>query len=204
MAAPSIVDVVYQDLTDTFNELSAGTNSPKQIPRSFSQFVDLSQKLTASMRKDYWERTGGKWIASNFDGWTDVTELFKQLRNDDQHEQPVCILVHERQYFRVAENGPFMVFEGTWSLSSDDQLADRPRDDLHLLFPDPETGGPSDKRVLPERKAYEFHVNAASNKANKLLARIEDPNIWSLSDKCYKVLTDYYRYYRNQLARSGS
>lgn len=193
--------MVFQDLMDAHDELSGPDTSPKQARRSFGKVIELSQKLTASMRKEFRERTGGNWIASDFEGWNDLTDLFKQLRNDDQHERPIEILVHERQYFRIFKDTPELVFEGTWSLSSKDQLADSPRDDLHVILPDPETKRPSERRIFPVRRDYEFHLAPSSKKARDLLTRIGDSNVQSLSVKCLKTLHDYYQYYQRQLRR---
>lgn len=199
MTDSSIVSIVFQDLMDAHDELSGQDTSPKQVRRSFGKVIELSQKLTASMRKEFSKRTGGDWVASDFEGWNDTTALFKQLRNEDQHERPVGILVHERQYFKVFEDTPELVFKWTWSFSLEDQLADSPRDDLRLVLPDPETGRPSEQRIVPVRREYEFHLAPSSKKAKDLLTRIGDPNVQSLSDKCLKVLNDYYQYYQRQL-----
>ena len=135
--------------------------------------------------------------------WNDVTELFKQLRNDDQHDRPVSILVDETQYVRVsAEDATEIVLSGTWSFSLEDQLADTPRDDLHWELADPKTGRPSGRFVLLTRKEYEFHLCPSSQKAEALLTKIGDPNVRTLSENCFAVLTDYCRFYKRQLAQS--
>src|SRR5215203_2242884 len=141
MTQSSIVSVVYRDLVDVYAELSSGNTSPKAVRRSFASFVDLSQKLTSHMRREYSEMMGEKWVPSSFDGWNDVTELFKQLRNDDQHDRPISILVNETQYFRVsAGSATEVAVSGTWSFSLEVQLAEMPRDDLRLELADPKTG----------------------------------------------------------------
>lgn len=202
MAESSIVDVVFQDLSDAFAEVSSGSTSPKAVRRSFGSFIDLSQKLTSNMRKEYSAITGQSWVAARFDGWNDVTELFKQLRNDDQHDHPLSLLVHETQYFRTYEGAPELAFSGTWSFSLEEQLLDNPRDDLRLELADPETGQPSGHLVAPVRKEYEFHLSPTSKKAKNLLAKIGDPNVQTLSESCFNVLTNYYQYYRSQLPSS--
>lgn len=203
MTESSIVAVAYRDLADAYAELSSESTSPKAVRRSFANFVDLSQKLTSHMRKEYSEKKGKPWIASDFGGWNDVTELFKQLRNDDQHERPVFILVDETQYFRVsAEDATEIALSGTWSFSLEDQLADTPRDDLRLELADPKTRRPSGGFVPPTRKEYEFQLYPSSKKAEALLTKISDPNVRTLSENCFAVLTNYYRYYECQLAQS--
>ena len=173
------------------------------VRRSFASFVNFSQQLTSHMRKEYKEKKKEKWVAEDFGGWNDVTALFKQLRNDDQHERPVSILVNETQYFRAFEDDPTLIaWSGTWSFSLDDQIADTPRDDLRIGFVDGKTGRPSGELITPVRKEYEFHLYPSSDDAKALLEKIGDPNVRTLSQKCFEVLTDYHRYYERQLARS--
>ncbi len=171
MAEHSIIALVFQDLTDAFDELASAGTSPNRFRRSFVSFVDLSQKLTSHMRKEFGEKKGKKWVPSDFGGWNDVTELFKQLRNDDQHHRPVAILVNETQYFQTYEGGPEIALSGTWSFSLEDQLADTPRDDLRLELADPKTGRSSGRFVAPTRKAYEFHL-------------VHDQTTFSVRDRC--------------------
>lgn len=199
----SVVDVAFRDLADAHGHLATRGASPKEVRRGFASFVDLSQKLTSHMRKEYSERTGEKWYASEFAGWNDVTDLFKQLRNDDQHDRPVTIVVHERQYLQLFEDAPEVVMQGTWSFSLEDQLGDEPRDDLHMHLADPETGQPSEHRILPARKEYEFRLHTSSEKACALLAKVGDDDVRTLSHKCFEVLTEYYRYYQRRLTQSG-
>ena len=154
------------------------------------------------MRKEYSAKTGESWAAFDFDGWNNVTELFKELRRVDQHEYPIAILVHETQYFSMYEGGPKLVFDGTWSFSLEDQLLENPRDDIRVELADPETGQPSGRQFVPVSKEYEFHLSPSSKKAKELLVKIGEPNIRILSEICFKVLKDYYQYYQRQLARS--
>src|SRR4051794_24854298 len=121
------------------------------------------------MYKEYSAKTGKSWVASDFDGWNDVTELFKELRRVDEHEYPVTILVNETQYFRTFEGEPELAINGTWSFSLDDQLLDNPRDDLRLELANPKTGQPSGQLFAPVRKEYEFHLSPTSKKAKDLL-----------------------------------
>jgi hypothetical protein len=159
MTESSRVAVAFRDLADAYDELSSGSTSPKAVRRSFASFVDQSQKLTSYMRKEYREKKGKEWVPKDFDGWNDVTELFKEIRNDDQHDRPVFIFVNETQYFRIFEDTPELAMSGTWSFSLDDQLAVTPRDDLTLEPADPETGLPSGERIAPVRREYEFHLS---------------------------------------------
>jgi hypothetical protein len=148
------------------------------------------------MRKEYKAKIGQSWDAGGFDGWNDVTELFKELRNEDQHVRPVSIVLHERLRIRVWDDTPDIVIEGPWEYSLEDQLAEEARNDLDII--DPTTA----ERILPTKREIEFHLVPPSPKAKSLLDRINDPNVQTLTEECFNVLTDYYRYYQRQLAES--
>jgi len=190
MSESSIVAVAFRDLADAYGELSSGSTSPMAVRRSFADFVDLSQKLTSYMRKEYSAKKGEKWEASAYVGWNDVTDLFKQLRNDDQHDCPVSIVVEETQYFRVFEDGPLIAVAGTWSFSLDDQLADTPRSDIQIGFVDLKTGRPSGQLITPTRTEHEFHLSPSSPEAEALLVKVGDTNVRTLSERCFRILTE--------------
>jgi hypothetical protein len=141
MSEASNVTVAFRDLTDALEALSSGSVSPVAVRRNFATFVDLSQKLTSYMRKEYSEKTGRTWDPSGFDGWNDATKLFKQLRNEGQHERPIFILVNETQYLRISADTPDeLAVSGTWQLSLEDQHLDTPRDDIIFELGDPPNG----------------------------------------------------------------
>ena len=99
--------LVFADLKDAFAALGAARGSPKDVHRAFTRFLELSQKLTAAMRKDASWLGKGKWIASSFPGWTPATEFIKYLRNEDQHGDQVFLSVHERRYFQIPTSNQY-------------------------------------------------------------------------------------------------
>jgi len=46
-------DLIFGDLEDALLCLNRERNSPAAVRRSFGRFIDLSQKLTAAMRRDF-------------------------------------------------------------------------------------------------------------------------------------------------------
>jgi hypothetical protein len=202
MSEASSVAVAFRDLTDALEALSLGSVSPVTVRRNFVTFVDLTQKLTSYMREEYSEKKDQEWVASDFDGWNDVTELFKAIRNEDQHERPIFIRVNVTYYLRISEDTPDeLAVSGTWQLSLEDQHLDTPRDDISFELGDLQTGLPSGRRVTPTRVEYEFELFPSSKKVEALLTKLGDRNVRSLSEKCFKVLSDYYRYYEGQLQK---
>jgi len=203
MSEASNVAVAFQDLTDALEALSSGSASPVAVRRTFVTFVDLSQKLTSYMRIEYSEKKGQTWVASDFDGWNDVTELFKDIRNVDQHEHPIFILINATHYLRIFEDAPELVVSGPWALSLEDQQLDIPRDDIIFELGDPQTGQPSGQRIAPTRVEYEFHLYPSSKEVEELLTKIGDRNVRTLSEKCFEVLSNYYRYYEDQVQQES-
>ena|GEM_PF-5819308 len=52
--------IIFADIEDAFAKLNVARDSPRDIRRAFSQFVDLSQKLTSAMRRDFSRLGKGK------------------------------------------------------------------------------------------------------------------------------------------------
>ena len=156
--------LVFADLCDAHATLVACRESPREVRRAFVRFIDLSQKLTSAMRKDFSRLERGSWEASKFPSWTPVTELLKHLRNEDQHGNQIYISVHERRHFPLPENLPpgfarppshTFVFEGTWELT--DQLLEDPPDGIETFEVNPMTGQPTG-RPMPLLKLERFYI----------------------------------------------
>ena len=43
------------------------------------------------MRKEFKAKTGLDWEAKEFGGWNAISELFKELRNMDEHVEPIIL-----------------------------------------------------------------------------------------------------------------
>jgi hypothetical protein len=169
--------LVFVDLSDAHATLVASVNSPREVRRAFTRFIDLSQKLTSAMRKDFSRLGLGNWEASKFQGWTPVTELLKHLRNEDQHGHQIHISVHERRHFPVPENLPpgfarplsdTFVFEGTWELT--DQLLENPPDGIETFEFNPTTGQPTGKPMQLLKLERLYIIQARTEKTRQHLA----------------------------------
>jgi len=88
---------------------------------------------------------------------------------------------------------------GPWALSLEDQHLDILRDDIIFELGDPQTGQPSGQGIAPTRVEYEFHLYPSSKEVEARLTKIGDRNVRTLSEKWFKVLSDYYRYYESQV-----
>lgn len=192
----SDVDIVFRDLADALEDLNANRPSPKEVRRAFSRFVGLTQKLTATMRVEFKARTGEKWRSGEFPGWNNVTNLFKELWDVDEHEAVLLIQVRERQYLQVG-SGAAVVFEGTWD--QDDPQAERPPDGLVAVEADPKTGLPTDK-VLPTRREIDFVLSPRTQKAQHLLKACNTDDVHVLAEECFRVLEAYHEFYQKQVA----
>jgi hypothetical protein len=54
------------------------------------------------MRKNF---KTGKWNASEFEGWTNITDLFKKLRNFEEHEEIIKSEIRETTSHTMTESG---------------------------------------------------------------------------------------------------
>lgn len=199
MTRQSAVDIVFQDLSDALDLLRQSRSSPTEVRKAFNRFVELSQKLTSAMRKEFKKINGQKWNAFSFDGWDKITEFFKKLRNVDQHEATIRIQVHARQYYPVGMEGNiFLVCKGTWEL--DDQLSNRPPEGMKLVPTDPDTGGPSETEIfIKERQEYDFHMDQSTAPLDEMLTSIEARDTHFLSEQCFKILKDYNLFYSRKI-----
>jgi len=176
----SDLDLVLADLRDAFKALDQARPSPKQVRQTFSRFVELTQRLTAVMRRESKKSAGIKWEASKFAGWSEVTTLFKDLRNEEQHERQIRILVHETRYFEpLGPEGERIGVSGTWDLT--DQLAENPPDGLRLLEADPVTGAPTDNHIPHCDVLYRYLIKPSDGALALRLGRIGTADVHDLS-----------------------
>ena len=197
--------LVFADLSDAHAALVASRESPREVRRAFVRFVDLSQKLTSAMRKDFSKLSLGSWEASRFQGWTPATALLKHLRNEDQHGRQIHISVHERRYFPVPENLPpgftrpashTFVFEGTWELT--DQLLEDPPEGIETFEVNPMTGQPTG-RPMPLLKLERFYIlQARTDETRKLAAAAGLIDVHEISASAFVVLSDYFDFFRRE------
>lgn len=191
--------LVFADLTDAFGELEAARGSPKQVRREFSRFVGLTQRLTAAMRKDFSANRGGAWVASRFSGWNGVTELFKVLRNEEEHQHPIFLSVHERRFYALpGQPNQIFPFEGTWVLS--DQLTESPIGGVINFYPNDPVSGQATEPVAPVRVEYLYLVQPRTAAIRKRLHAIGATDVHVLSKACLTTLSEYYEYFRLQMS----
>ncbi len=194
--------LVFADLADAFSALEAARGSPKQVRREFSRFVGLTQRLTAAMRKDFSAHHGGAWVASDFPGWNGVTELFKVLRNEEEHQHPIFLSVHERRFYLLpGQPNQLFPFEGTWVLS--DQLTDSPIGGAINFYPNDPASGQATEPVAPVRIEYQYLVQPRTEAISKRLQAIGTTDMHVLSKTCLATLSDYYEYFRLQIEQPG-
>ncbi len=197
--------LVFADLCDARVALVESRTSPREVRRAFVRFVDLSQRLTSAMRKDFSRMGLGAWKASRFMGWTAVTELLKHLRNEDQHELPIYLSVHERRHFPVPRELPpgfaappnhTFVFEGTWVLT--DQLLDDPPNGIETFEFNPTTGQPTGKPMRLLKLERFYVLQARSEKPRLLIEAVGSSDVHFLAASAFATLADYYAFFRKE------
>lgn len=197
--------IVRADLTRTLQELKSERHVPETARRRLAEFTALTQKLTDAIRHEYLQRTSTKWSAATFDGWDEVTALFKALRNADQHGSTVKLEVHEkrrilaRQLVPGAPDNLYLTFEGEQALPSQ----------LHEFVPDTMTlhrdaDGQPGEAIPWSHHETTFFLASDSARVRAALSRVATRDIYELAEHCLNVLTRYHDYYLSQLPeRSG-
>lgn len=200
-------EAVFRDLTRVNKKLRQQRRNPNTLRLHFTEFVTLSQKLTFAMYKEYHELTSQKWEARNFTGWTAVTELFKVLRNVDQHEGLIRIKITQTQ-----------VFEGT--ASRKDESGNEIRTPMALKVqmgysseagfkkkvPGPfgvaevKTGDVQQSLGKPDKTYFNFLLEGHTPEIETAIKAAGTENIHELAAECYKVLFWYYKFYQEKLA----
>lgn len=192
----SDVETAFRDLTAAWEDLSAASDSPVQVRRTFVRFVGITQQITGLMRVEFQRVTGESWHAREFTGWTPVTDLFKLLRNTDEHEALVQILIHEAVTAR-SDLGALVTLQGTWELH--DQVADKPPEGLTLVREDPATGGPSNDELPVVRRTYRFLLHGRTEEIQQALVKAGTEDVHLLAQSCYSTMSGYFQYYRTRL-----
>lgn len=96
---PSSVEITFQDLSDTLINLLESRNNPRKTRQHFSQFINLSKKLTSHMRGT--TENGIKVDLGKFSKWNDTSALFYHvLRNKDVHEKPLTLNIQYTYIFK--------------------------------------------------------------------------------------------------------
>jgi len=203
----SDVDVIFLDWSAALERIDTYRDSPREVRRNFSQLIDLSQKLTSVMRKEF----PGKWEAKRFQGWSKVTELFKELRNYEQHEELLQHHLEETSRLTIpGEDGwPEMTFGVSGTLKDVDPLAEeKPSSNIVLMAADPETGRMTNREIGHVSKRTHRYVLSVAQKSergrkiNRLLEQIGTNDVHALSEQCNETLTDYLQLYRAELANA--
>ena len=115
----------------------------------------------------------------------------------DQHDLPVRISVHERHFYEVPGHpGEVFPFEGTWLLS--DQLTDEISSGITFYPGDPETGVPLES-VAPIRIEYQYLLQWQSEVARRKLHALGTTDVHQLSVAYFTVLKDYNQHFRAKL-----
>lgn len=194
------VDIVMHDLRDSLKELKTFKESPKETRKSFSNFINLTQKLTSVMRKNF---KNGEWHASEFDGWNNITELFKKLRNYEEHQQILKTEIRETTSHTMTDpgwEGVTLCMSGT--LKNVDPLSDKaPSANVVMYEADPITGRMTNIPVGGKRSvSYVYNLsipdtNKKGRSINKLLEEIRNNDPVFLASKCIETLEMYYNFY---------
>ena len=197
MANTIKTQTIFGDLKHYLTQLKKSKNSPAETRRCFSGFINNSQKLTAFMRREYSDIKKAKFEASEFSGWNKATNLIKRIRNQDEHELPIFVVVHQVNYIKMPNTNSIISFAGTWSLG--DQHESEFKNELKCYLPDPETGKISDIEIIPEKIEFEYRVHTEDKKVKDMIDEVGIYDIFELCDTCFEVYEQYYDWYNKKI-----
>lgn len=186
--------IVFSDLKNAFERLQENRTSPQEVRRRFATFLTLTQQLTSIMRVEFKTNTNMAW-APDFKGWTKTTELFKKLRNVDQHEFPATIGIKCVSYFQLLEGEPHKAHSNYQSQIF--QISD-------ILPPPPTlkiTDDTGNHEIQPFKNEYTFTLKGRTKTITDLLSELESNEIHKLSHDCFSVLEKYYQFYLSTLSK---
>jgi hypothetical protein len=193
-------DLVFSDLRAALATLESARGTPREVRRALSRFVELTQRLTSTMRRDYSRVKGERWDAGSFPGWNHVTELFKWYRNEEQHGDQIYIAVRERHMYSMdSDSNSYIVSEGTWNLN--DQNAEKPPSGLALHAADPVTGQMTDEVLVPARVEHTYLFRARSEEAAARLRLAAMSDVHRLSQSCFETLSQYHAFFGDRIQR---
>jgi hypothetical protein len=191
--------VVFRDLCDVHRDLSQSVHSPREVRRLFSRYVELSQRLTSAMRKDF-GGMGKKRVASGFQGWSEKTDLLKHLRNEEQHNNQIFLHVNERLSFRLPDDIEVhglpreFVVHNTWLLT--DQQMEEPPTGLEVALIDPGSAPGGPKSLLPPVSLVRRYVIVPRDDATKrLLEVVGTSDVHEIAQATMSILTAYFEYF---------
>jgi hypothetical protein len=198
MNAPLLdTDLVFSDLLDAKRALDDAKGSPREVRRAFSRFVDLTQRLTSTMRTDYSRLRSAKWEAKDFKGWTVDTDFLKWLRNEDQHASQIYVSVHQRNFYRIEAAGDKLIaVEGTWVLI--DQMTTDVPSGMSFHLPNSD-GGISDEVVQPVHVEYQYLFQPRTAEAQEWFRKVGNSDIHLLAERALLVLSSYHDYFQAKI-----
>lgn len=205
MTKESSVALALNELEYAFRRMSEHRGEPVVVRRELIQFVQFTKKLIDYSRKEFKDRTGRKWTAEEYQGWTAATALFAELRRVDSHEWPVSVKVRETLLFPIGvlPEGvggfpPSIAMTSVRELT--DAFAETVPEALRLAPCDPVTGEPlSEQHFEPAARQYAYHLEPRTKKLAALLDAAKTDDVHVLCGQCLAVFRDYVRFFVESL-----
>lgn len=187
----SKVKLVFSDIAVAAHRLQEPELPPSDMRVLVERFISKTQQLTSIMRTEFKARTDCEWSARAFAGWNNYTELFKRLRNLDQHQAPIMLAVNVQHHFDLGA-GLLIAVAGRFDLDIAASFSPPPTDAITLLVPGREA-------IRPVRTEYYYSLNTQDHKISGLVSSLKDDNLSTLTAGCFRVLEAYYEFYCHSL-----
>jgi hypothetical protein len=201
MPQRSDTEIVFADLESIARDLMSESRSPVIVRRRLHTFAMLTAKLTATMRTEFHRKTGRKWEASRFKGWTETTALFHYLRNCDLHEMPLKIGTSQVRRIPLKDVHPqapdHLILALHYDQAIKDQLADNVVDTVSLR---PGRDAPP---LAWSEWEVKFLVEAETEKLRRKLTRAGTREVRVLVTRCISTLQEYYQFYQEALTHDS-
>jgi len=199
------VDMVFSDFTDTYSELLASKDSPRKVRKHFTDFVTYSQKLTSIMRKEYKKTTGKKWSAQDFPQWDNISELFSELRNTDQHQIPIRVKIRDsfsfdtdKIFLTSGETGKDIIWEYDWDLVN--PSSDEIPQPMTLIIGEPDN--PSTVTIDATRRSFSYSLIPSTEEIEDMIKNIGYNDVFLLTEAHYRTIKSYFEYYKGRIVSS--
>ena len=210
--------IVAEDLKRLYCEINISRRYAFRFRQAFEQYIYKSQQLTETMRKEFHALTGNNWVAGNFTGWNEYTNILKALRNATYHGHPLALhgtaltLYPGVEFATDADPPSELDFVRGYRIMESTLFIELPFDEEFL----PISAGFPIKNITPGGPTHAFPLKEFIS--YKLTWRLLDEGVRKATDKAgttdavkitlhsYPALAAYSKYYASVLNenRAGS
>lgn len=203
--------IIAEDLKRLYYEINNSRRHPFRFRQAFEQYIYKSQQLTETMRKEFHSLTGRNWVAGEFTGWNEYTNILKALRNATYHGHPLALhgtafTLYPGVEFET-DTGPLSEFISArgYRVMESTLFIELPFGEeftpISAGFPIKNVipGGPTHAFPLKEFVSYKLTWRLLEEGVRKATDKAGTTDAVKITLHSYPVLVAYSRYYANAL-----